>query len=59
MTVFRLATAEEEVRNLRRRMGMVEDYERQILTLKEELAILTGRRNILTKASDYDVVTNG
>ena len=44
----RLRAAEDELVTLRSRVGMVTDYERTIRNLRDDVAILTGRRSALS-----------
>lgn len=47
----RLAAAEDEIRNLRAKAGLLVDYETQVRRLRDDIALLTGRRDALLRAS--------
>ena len=46
----RLLLAENELAVLRPRVGLIEDYERQIRNLRDDITILTGRRDFTKTA---------
>ena len=46
--VGRLNVAQDELAALRPRVGLVSDYERQIRRLRDDIAVLTGRRSALS-----------
>ena len=45
--MFRLQLAEDEIAALRNRANLVDKYERQIQRLREDIAALTGRRDVI------------
>lgn len=47
----RLALAEDEVRTLRSKAGMMTDYETQIRHLRDDIALLTARRDSLYRST--------
>lgn len=47
----RLAAAEDEIRNLRAKAGLLVDYETQVRRLRDDIALLTGRRDALLRSS--------
>lgn len=49
--LFRLAAAEDELRNLRAKAGILSDYDIQVRRLREDIALLTGRRDALLRSS--------
>ncbi|BFZ15327.1 hypothetical protein BsWGS_18366 [Bradybaena similaris] len=48
----KLAAAEEEVRLLRSKSGLLADYQTEIRRLRDDIALLSARRDVLTKAPD-------
>ena len=48
---LRLASAEEELRSLRAKAGILSDYDVQVRRLREDIALLTGRRDALMRSS--------
>lgn len=48
---FRLALAEDEVRTLRSKAGLLTDYETQVRRLRDDIALLTSRRDSLYRSS--------
>ncbi|KAK3588729.1 hypothetical protein CHS0354_019195 [Potamilus streckersoni] len=47
----KLAAAEDEVRSLRTKAGLLSDYEIQVRRLRDDIALLTGRRDALLRTS--------
>ena len=47
----RLAAAEDELRNLRGKAGILSDYETQVRRLRDDIALLTGRRDALLRSA--------
>ncbi|XP_053399221.1 mitochondria-eating protein-like isoform X2 [Mercenaria mercenaria] len=47
----KLAAAEDELRNLRAKAGILSDYDIQVRRLREDIALLTGRRDALLRSS--------
>ncbi|XP_060554359.1 mitochondria-eating protein-like isoform X4 [Ruditapes philippinarum] len=47
----KLATAEDELRTLRAKAGILSDYDIQVRRLREDIALLTGRRDALMRSS--------
>ena len=47
MVYFRLRSAEETLNSYRKRVGLVDDYERTIRRLRDDVAILSGTRKAL------------
>ncbi|XP_052278073.1 mitochondria-eating protein-like isoform X1 [Dreissena polymorpha] len=47
----KLATAEEELRSLRAKAGILSDYDTQVRRLREDIGLLTGRRDALLRSS--------
>ena len=47
----RLAGAEDELRGLRSKAGILSDYDVQVRRLREDIALLTGRRDTLLRSS--------
>lgn len=45
MVVFRLADAQDEIAKLRVRAGLVDDYERKMRNLRDELSLSYGKRD--------------
>ena len=56
--LFRLALAEDEVRTLRSKAGLLTDYDTQVRRLRDDIALLTARRDSLlrTSAIKYDSI---
>lgn len=55
---FRLALAEDEVRALRSKAGLLTDYETQVRRLRDDIALLTARRDSLYRVSSGSVSMN-
>lgn len=51
MFLFRLALAEDEVRTLRSKAGLLTDYDTQVRRLRDDIALLTARRDSLLRTS--------
>ncbi|KAK3099406.1 hypothetical protein FSP39_003898 [Pinctada imbricata] len=51
----KLALAEDEVRTLRSKAGLLTDYETQIRHLRDDIALLTARRDALLRSSSASV----
>ena len=49
--LFRLALAEDEVRTLRSKAGLLTDYDTQVRRLRDDIALLTARRDSLLRSS--------
>lgn len=49
--ISRLSSAEDELRNLRAKAGILSDYDIQVRRLREDIALLTGRRDTLLRSS--------
>lgn len=49
--MFRLALAEDEVRTLRSKAGLLTDYDTQVRRLRDDIALLTARRDSLLRTS--------
>lgn len=49
--MFRLALAEDEVRTLRSKAGLLTDYDTQVRRLRDDIALLTARRDSLFRTS--------
>lgn len=47
----RLTAAEEELRALRAKAGILSDYDIQVRRLRDDIALLTGRRDTLLRSS--------
>ncbi|KAL4230902.1 Mitochondria-eating protein [Mactra antiquata] len=47
----KLSSAEEELRNLRAKAGILSDYDIQVRRLRDDIALLTGRRDTLLRSS--------
>ncbi|WAQ99386.1 MIEAP-like protein [Mya arenaria] len=47
----KLAAAEEELRGLRAKAGILSDYDTQVRRLREDIGLLTGRRDALLRSS--------
>lgn len=47
MVTSRLRVAEDELSGLRAKTGLVDTYERQIRRLREDIAVLSGRKDYL------------
>ncbi len=47
LCLFRLRLAEDELANLRSRDSLVDNYERQLRRLRDDIAVLTGRKDAL------------
>lgn len=52
VSFYRLAAAEEEVRLLRSKSGLLADYQTEIRRLRDDIALLSARRDVLTKTPD-------
>jgi hypothetical protein len=51
--LFRLALAEDEVRTLRSKAGLLTDYDTQVRRLRDDIALLTARRDSLQNAQTF------
>ncbi|XP_046579442.1 mitochondria-eating protein-like isoform X1 [Haliotis rubra] len=51
----RLAAAEEECKNLRNKAGLLNDYQSEIRRLRDDIALLTARRDVLQRVPPKDI----